>query len=95
MEQLDRDRNADVASGPPSLTSDTAASQRHEKTGDSSTQIISAQDTWSRLVRVEFATRVSGECTYNGLSWRIIKRADTNLAEVGQKSQKSGQLPLS
>ena len=82
LEQLDRDRNADLANDPPSLTSDNAASQRHEETGDSSTQFISTHDAWSRLGRVEYATRVTVECTYNGLSWRIIKRADTDFDGV-------------
>ena len=77
VERLDRDRNADIANDPPSLTSDNAAGLRHEKTGDSSTQFISARDAWNRLVRVEYATRVSGEYEYNGLNWRIIKRTDT------------------
>ena len=63
----------------PSLTDDNAASHRHEETGDSSTQFISAHDAWSRLVRVEYTTHLSGEYEYNGLNWRIIKRADTDL----------------
>ncbi len=82
VERLDRDRNADIANDPPSLTYDTAASQRHEETGDSSSQLISAHDAWSRLVRVEYPTRVRGEYEYNGLNWRIIKRADTDLNSV-------------
>lgn len=79
MERLDRDRNADIANDPPSRTDDNAASPRHEETGDSSTQVIYSDDAWSRLVRVEYATRDTAEYEYNGLNWRIIKRADTDL----------------
>ncbi len=82
MEPLDRDRNADTAIDPPSRTDDTAASLRHEETGDSSTPFISAHDAWNRLVRVEYASRVNAECTYNGLNWRIIKPADTDLNRI-------------
>jgi len=61
VERLDRDHNADIANDPPSLTDDNAASQRHEEAGDSSTPFIFAHDAWSRLVRVEYATRLSSE----------------------------------
>ncbi|MCZ6612520.1 MAG: hypothetical protein O6941_07775 [Planctomycetota bacterium] len=61
MERLDRDRNADIANDPPSRTDDTPASLCHEETGDSSTQVIDAHDAWSRLLRVEYASCVSGE----------------------------------
>ena len=61
MERLDRDHNADIANDPPSRTDDNAASPRHEETGDSSTQVIYSDDAWSRLVRVEYATRLSSE----------------------------------
>lgn len=82
VDRLDRDRNADIANDPPSLTDDNAASLRHEETADSSTQFIYRDDAWSRLVEVKYTTAVPAECVYNGLSWRIIKRGDTDLNSV-------------
>ena len=43
------------------------------------TTVTYTHDAWNRLVEVKYANSIRAEYVYNGLNWRIIRRADTDL----------------
>ncbi|TVQ31530.1 MAG: hypothetical protein EA376_09340 [Phycisphaeraceae bacterium] len=44
-------------------------------------------DAWQRLVKVEFGLDVRAEYEYNGLNWRVVKRADMQESPDGTLTQ--------
>ncbi|TVQ31529.1 MAG: hypothetical protein EA376_09335 [Phycisphaeraceae bacterium] len=44
-------------------------------------------DAWQRLVRVEFGVELRAEYEYNGLNWRVVKRADMQESPDGTLTQ--------
>jgi hypothetical protein len=59
---------------------DHAGNMRVQKIDDGVgvTEITYTHDLWNRLVRVQYGEDPRSEFIYNGLNWRIIKRADTD-----------------
>ncbi len=74
-ELASRDLNND---GTPdsNLTYDHAGNLR--TTTRSGTTTTYTHDPWNRLVKVVQASTTKAEYRYNGLNWRILKRADTD-----------------
>jgi RHS repeat-associated protein len=60
---------------PLDLTFDDAGNITAQDTSPS-TAVDYVHDAWNRLVRIEQSSAVRGAYTYNGLNWRITRRAD-------------------
>ncbi len=67
--------------------------------GTETTALRYTHDAWNRLVKVEFEDadeqiHPRGEYEYNGLNWRTITRADTNLADLTHALPVYKELPI-
>jgi RHS repeat-associated protein len=60
---------------PLDLTFDDVGNITAQDTSPSTT-VDYVHDAWNRLVRIEQSSAVRGAYTYNGLNWRITRRAD-------------------
>ncbi len=82
-ELSDRDPDGSGGNDKLALTYDKAGNLRTEEVGSGPITVTYTHDAWNRLVKVEYGTDDRGEYEYNGLNWRIIKRADTDLDGAG------------
>jgi RHS repeat-associated protein len=70
-----RDPDGPGGSSPLDLTFDDVGNIEAQDTS-TSTIVDYVHDAWNRLVRIEQSAAERGEYTYNGLHWRITRRAD-------------------
>jgi RHS repeat-associated protein len=75
MTTRDPDGPGGATNPPLDLTFDDVGNITAQDTSPSTT-VDYVHDAWNRLVRIEQSSAVRGAYTYNGLNWRITRRAD-------------------
>jgi YD repeat-containing protein len=60
------------------MTFDNAGNMLTQEIGDGTTTVTYTYDAWNRLVKIAYNASIRSEYSYNGLNWRVLKRADTS-----------------
>jgi YD repeat-containing protein len=66
------------AGSPLAMTFDKAGNMLTQEIGDGTTTVTYTYDAWNRLVKIAYNASIRSEYSYNGLNWRVLKRADTS-----------------